>query len=467
MRGLIVLLLAFLLLCSPGAPATAAEALVLRGGTLVDLSDFGRGTLDVPDATVVMRDGRIVAAGPSRKVAAPPNARVVDTTGAWIVPGLNDVFATVNNQAQANAYLYLGVTGIVGSDEPGGRRGALFRHPKPGPRVFAMGELYGVDVASIDANEATVQDLLALPRLSDADIRVAIDAKERAGVRVLLLYYTMLPHQVRTAARYARTRRIATIGELGATSYREGMALGVEAFVHTSRYSLDLAPEPLRSEVAASPFGPARRRWYEFLLTLRAEDPAVAAQGRAFAVNRTALIPTAAMNYLDLPGHRNPWREPAAQLIDPADIHLPADRDTGEPTRPANFVRDGFPAGTSARLQELERAYCRAGAKYLAGSGTTAFGTMPGISLHIELELLVAACLTPRQALAAATANVGQAFHWPEVGHLAQGANADVLVLDADPTQDIANLKRIRHLIVKGEEIDREALLRYQRSPAP
>jgi len=467
MRGLIVLLLAFLLLCSPGAPATAAEALVLRGGTLVDLSDFGRGTLDVPDATVVMRDGRIVAAGPSRKVAAPPNARVVDTTGAWIVPGLNDVFATVNNQAQANAYLYLGVTGIVGSDEPGGRRGALFRHPKPGPRVFAMGELYGVDVASIDANEATVQDLLALPRLSDADIRVAIDAKERAGVRVLLLYYTMLPHQVRTAARYARTRRIATIGELGATSYREGMALGVEAFVHTSRYSLDLAPEPLRSEVAASPFGPARRRWYEFLLTLRGEDAAVVAQGRAFAVNRTALIPTAAMNYLDLPGHRNPWREPAAQLIDPADIHLPADRDTGEPTRPANFVRDGFPAGTSARLQELERAYCRAGAKYLAGSGTTAFGTMPGISLHIELELLVAACLTPRQALAAATANVGQAFQWPEVGRLAKGANADVLVLDADPTQDIANLKRIRHLIVKGEEIDREALLRYRRSPAP
>ena len=466
MRGLIVIVVVLLLFCSPGAPATAADALVLRGGTLVDLSDFGRGSRDVADATVVMRDGRIVAAGPGRTVAVPPDARVLDTTGTWLVPGLNDVFATVNNQAQANAYLYLGVTGIVGSDEPGGRRGALFRNPTPGPRVYAMDQLYGVDVASVDANEATVKDLLALPRLSDADIRVAIDAKERAGVRVLLLYYTMLPHQVRTAARYARSRRIATIGELGATSYREGMALDVEAFVHTSRYSLDLAPGSLRAEVAASPFGPPRRRWYEFLLTLRAEDPAVVAQGRAFAASRTALIPTAAMNYLDLPGHRNPWLEPVAQLLDPADIHLPADRDTGEPPQAANAVRDGFPPGTSARLQELERAYCRAGARYLAGSGTTAFGTMPGISLHIELEQLIAACLTPRQALAAATANVGRVFQWPEVGRLAKGANADVLVLDADPTQDIANLKRIRHLIVKGEPVDREALLRYGRSPA-
>src|SRR5436190_9500821 len=455
-----ILLLFAALVCSPAAPATAAEAaLVLRGGTLVDLSEGGRGTRDTPDAAVVIEGGRIVAAGPASQVAVPARARVIDVTGTWLVPGLNDVFATVNNQAQANAYLYLGVTGIVGSDEPGGRRGALFRDASPGPRIYPMDQLYGVDTASLDADAASVRDLLALPRLSDADLRNAIDVKERAGVRVLLPYYPMLPHQVRTAARYARKRRIATIGELGATTYREAASLGVEAFVHTSRYSLDLAPPGLRAEVAAAPFGPPRRRWYEYLLTLPASDPRLQAQGRVFARGATALIPTLAMNYLDLPGHRNPWREPAAQLLDPADIHLPANRETGEPGIPANGVRDGFPPGASAHLAGIERAYCRAGAKYLAGSGTTAFGTMPGISLHIELEQLVAACLTPRQALAAATANVGRTFNWPEVGRLAKGANADVLVLDADPTRDVANLKRIRHLIADGELIDREALL--------
>ena len=452
---------AFLLLFSLGASA-AGETLALRGGTLVDVSNFGRGTRDLADATVVLRGGRVVAVGPARAVAIPKDARVIDTRGTWIVPGLNDVFATVNNQAQANAYLYLGVTGIVGSDEPGGRRGRLFKNAEPGPRVFVMDQLYGVDTGYVNANEATVQELLALPRLSDADLRAAIDLKEQQGVRVLLLYYTMQPHQVRTAARYARKRRIATIGELGATSYREGVSLGVEAFVHTSRYSLDLAPPELRAQVAAQPFGPPRRRWYEYLLTVDGANPALQANARVLASGRTALVPTLAMNYLDLPGHRNPWLEPAAQLLDPADIHLPADRATGEPEHPANAVRDGFPPGASAHLGELERAYCRAGARYLAGSGTTAFGTMPGISLHIELEQLVRACLTPRQALAAATSNVGATFNWPEVGTLAPGANADVLVLEADPTKDVANLERIRTLIVKGEVVDREALLRYR-----
>ena len=85
---------------------------------------------------------------------------------------------------------------------------------------------------------------------------------------------------------------------------------------------------------------------------------------------------------------------------------------------------------------------------------------MPGISLHIELEMLVKACLTPRQALAAATANVGELFGWPTVGQVKPGCDADLLVLDADPTRDIGNLKRIRHLVLAGEVIDREALLR-------
>ena len=102
MRRLVALLLATLIATAASA---GNEALVLRGGTLVDLSDFGRGTRDIPAATVVIRNGRIVAAGPAAKVPIPEHARVLDASGAWIVPGLNDVFATVNNQAQANAFL--------------------------------------------------------------------------------------------------------------------------------------------------------------------------------------------------------------------------------------------------------------------------------------------------------------------------------------------------------------------------
>ena len=166
------------------------------------------------------------------------------------------------------------------------------------------------------------------------------------------------------------------------------------------------------------------------------------------------------MGYLNLPGHRNPWDDPVAAVLDPRDIHMPADRRTGEQPPPANGVRDGFPPGSSEHLLAIEARYCGAGATYLAGSGTDAFGTMPGISLHIELELLVKTCLTPRQALAAATSNVGASFHWRTTGEIKPGYDADLVVLDADPTRDIANAKRVRSVVLAGKVLDLEALRR-------
>ena len=171
-----------------------------------------------------------------------------------------------------------------------------------------------------------------------------------------------------------------------------------------------------------------------------------------------ALIPTLSLSYLDLPGHRNPWLEPVATLLNPADIHLPADPRTGERTPPADPGRDGVVPGANAHLRVLETEYCKAGARYLAGSGTDAFGTMPGISLHTELALLVKACLTRRQALAAATGNVGAVFGWRDAGQIRAGYKADLLVLDADPTVDLANLKRISRLMLAGDLIDRDAI---------
>jgi imidazolonepropionase-like amidohydrolase len=108
---------------------------------------------------------------------------------------------------------------------------------------------------------------------------------------------------------------------------------------------------------------------------------------------------------------------------------------------------------------QIDEQYRKAGARYLAGSGADAFGTMPGISLHTELKLLTRIGLSPRQALAAATSNFGEVFGWPDVGQVKPGANADLLVLDADPTQDVTNLKKIRMVILNGEVLDRDRLL--------
>jgi len=344
-----------------GGCGTAPEApppddvLVLSGGTVIDVSDHGNGTADLAGAIVVIRDGRIDAVGPGVSTPVPAGARVIDATGALIVPGLHDVFATVNNQAQASALLYMGVTSIVGLDEPGGRRGPLFLDADPGPRVHRFEALTGYDGSGLPPDQQIVYDLTTLGRqLSGIEVDREIDGLADAGVDVLLLYYTLSPDQLRRAVEHARARGLATIGELGASTYRDGIEAGVMAFVHTSRYSLDLAPPALRDAVAKAPFGPPRREFYRFLTALEEDDQRLAEHARILAAGDTALIPTLAMNYLELPGHGNPWKEPLAVLLDPADIHLPADRETGEQVRPADAVRDAFPDRSAETLQMLE-----------------------------------------------------------------------------------------------------------------
>ena len=440
------------------------DVIAFAGGTVVDVSQFGKSSADIRDAVVVVENGRITAAGPRSTTKVPSGAQVIDAAGKFIVPGLHDVFATINNQAYANAFLYMGVTAIVGSDEPGGRRGPLFTSGIPSPRIYKMDAVRGYDAAGVTPAPRILSELMSRGRKMDpAELSKQIDDFSREGVKVLLLYYSLSPDQVRVVAARAREAGLGTIGELGATTYPEAAAAGVMAFVHTSRYSLELAPPDLRARVAAAPFGPPRRAYYDHLNIVKDDDPVLVRYAATLAASKVALIPTLALSYLDLPGHRNPWDEPIARLLDPSDIHLPADRQTGEPPRPANATSDGFPTGVNERLQAMEGVYCKAGARYLAGSGTDAFGTMPGISLHAELELLVRACLTPRQALAAATGNVGASFGWRDVGQVRTGYHADLLVLDADPTVDIANLKKISRVMLAGGLIDRAALLQERK----
>jgi hypothetical protein len=405
-----------------------AAVLVLTGGTIVDVSHSGKSTADVRDSVVVIRDGRIVAAGSRKKIAIPPDARVIPVDGAYIIPGLNDVFAGLNSQSQANAYLYMGVTSIVGSDEPGGRRGPLLTTAKPTPRIRLLGAVRRPE---------------------------QVDEVASQGAKVLLLLYPLTPEQTRFAVKRARALGLPTIGELGHTRYTEAIDAGVDAFVHGSRYSLELASPEMRAAVADAPFGPPRTAFYQYLAALDPDSPVVANWARRLGHSRVALIPTLSIYYLDLPHHENPWKEEIAAILDPKDVHLPADRETGQTQK-----APGIPAGLSESVLRIEQRNRRAGARYLAGSGTSAFGTLPGISLHNELRMLTDAGLTPRQALAAATGNVGEVFRWPTVGKVAKGYDADIVVVDADPTADIRNLKKIRMVILNGEIVDRAAIMK-------
>jgi hypothetical protein len=362
---------------------------------------------------------------------------------------LIDGFAGLNSQAQANAYLYMGVTSIVGVGDE--RRGKLLLDAHPSPRIYPL------DTAGITDKDGKDVALPEPQALAD------LEAASRRGVKVLLVYYPVTPALARILIARAKKLGMATIGELGATSYPAAIESGIQAFVHTSRYSLELAPAALHAEVAADPFGAPKARYYDLLSTLPVDDPALSRYASLLAGARVGLIPTMSFDYLDLPGHENPWKEPVAAILDPKGIHLPADPATGERPRDPRIAADYSPSVLSAALLRIEESYRRAGAKYLAGSGTSAFGTMPGISLHTELALLHRIGLTPREAIAAATGNYRELFGWIDVGNLSTGSRADLLIVDKNPVEDLANLKAISGLYVNGEAVDRGELLRLTR----
>jgi len=440
-RLIVVVLLVVLCSALGGASSTGVETLALVGGTVIDTGDWGRSGADIDEAVVIVEGGEIVAVGPRDAVAVPAGARVVNAAGKYIVPGLVDGFAAINNQAYANAYLASGVTSIISVD--GGRRGGLFLEADPGPAVHRLD--------SVGSEGATLEEHLA-----------ETDRLAEVGVEILLLMYKLPPDQLQALAERARSHGMGTIGELGLSSYRQGIDAGLNAFVHTTRYSLDMAPEEMAQAVVEQPFSDdldsPKWTYYKWLSGLSPFDERLENHARVLASGSIALMPTLALLYLDQPWAENPWDEPVADLLDPEDINRPANRETG---RHEGSVAHQVAYAAMARSElMLEEAYRQAGANYLAGSGTDVWGTMPGISLHQELEGLSRIGMSPREALAAATSNFSRIFpNWGAAGEVREGQRADLLVLSEDPREGVENLRSIETLILAGEIIDLTELL--------
>ena len=150
--SLACLVLSILALLS--STAAASEKLVIVGSTVIDVSDFGNGESDIVDSVVVIEDGVITAIGSRTDVGIPADARVLMAEGMFMVPGLTDGFAALNNQSYADAYLECGVTSIIAVS--GGRRGPLARDLELSPHVSRL--------ESVGDDPGTLEEHLVRPR---------------------------------------------------------------------------------------------------------------------------------------------------------------------------------------------------------------------------------------------------------------------------------------------------------------
>jgi hypothetical protein len=454
--------------------------LVLVGGTVVDLSDWGRSASDIHDAVVIIKDGRITDVGPRFAISIPKGSRVIDCTGKFIIPGLIDGYAGLSTQGQANANLYMGVTTVVAASDA--QRGPVYLAANPSPHLYLMDSVGTTDNWSLLARHPEWSNKLyegqRPTELSPEDTARQLIATAHLGTRVVKLGHNLTAANSQWIITHAHQQGLVTYGEFISTPYKVGVEAGVDALPELARYGLGVIPEELQQPLVEQPEGSASITAYDYSERLPPTDQHLHNYAKLLATHHAALMPIFSAYYLQLPGHRNLWQEPAAKLLDPAHLSTPPNFQTGEldyplpqwshrlPATSQRWMEDNLrkKADLSAmRLWHINQTIFYADPHYLAASGAPVDGTMPGISMHTELELLVRLGLSPRQALAAATSNYSLAFGWTELGAILPGRRADAIILDADPTASIWNVRRFSTLILDGNLIDRESLLNLKK----
>jgi hypothetical protein len=374
----------------------------------------------------------------------------------------------------------MGVTTVVARSDD--QRGFIDFNANPRPHVYLADSIGSTDNWSLLQGHGDWSSKLkegAHPaELTPEDTARQLTETAHIGTRVVVLGPDLTAPNTQWIIAHAHQMGLVTYGEFVATPYSVGLEAGVDALVHMGRYELGVIPDELQRPLVDDPYGSAANTAYDYSQHIPPIDLHLRLYGHILASHHAALMPTFSIYFQNLPGHRNLWKEPAAALLDPAHMFQPPDRSTGEmdytlapwtrrlPAYAQRWMEENLRKKadqSAARLWEIDETIFTADPHYLAASGAPVLGAMPGLSMHTELEMLARLGLSPREALAAATNNYALQFGWTELGQIAPGRRADILVVDGDPTVSIWNVRRISTLILDGNVIDREALLNLRR----
>jgi hypothetical protein len=461
MRSLLLIMSWCLALSSVAVAAENDVAIV--GATIINVQNAGRSTRDHPNATILIRNGVFAEVGDRGKIAIPRGTRVVDASGRYVVPGLIDGFGGVRAQSFADAYLYEGVTSVYVTRSPSGEDGEQIIAETPsGPRLIRGATISGyLPDGAVPATHPWTEHRLRDARKSAGELISEIDHLADSGVRGLQISFDVWPDQLDIIVGEARRRQLATTIEPAFTSYPYAVRAGIGALIRNDRYETALATPQDLLAYADDPMGKGVASAFRDVCGTDLGSPILAALGAQLAESHTALMPILSIEATaDDVGAPNPWRSRSSAFVRPNDLDDPVDPKTGaRPYLESHPDRWQALQACARHRQDIDGNLHRAGALYLAGSGTPAFGIMPGGGLHQELRLLQHIGLTPREALAAATSNFVDVFGWQDIGLIEAGRAGDLLVVGSDPRLDVSALDDIRTVVHDGRVIDRKALL--------
>jgi imidazolonepropionase-like amidohydrolase len=425
-----------LALAGPTDPPAQSDAVTAFVGVTVIPMDRER---RLAGQTVLVRGDRIVEIGPSARVKVPEGSARVDGSGKYLIPGLAEMHAHIpGGQASDSAvertlFMYVAgglttVRGMLGHPRHLELRDRAARGELLSPTIYAAGpSLNGNSIPDPAAAARTVEEQKAagydLLKIHPGVSRAAFDSLAATAHRVGIPFAGHVPEEVGLAR--AIEAGYATIEHLDGyieAMLREGAPVTAE---QSAFFGLNLGEHLDESKLAGL----------------------VAATRKAGVWN----VPTQVLleNLVLVGSAEELAQRPEMRYVAPQTLAQWAEVKNGM------LAETGSTAASARRTIETRRRLIKAlhaaGAGLLLGSDAPQIYNVPGFSTHRELESLVAAGLTPYQALETGTRNIARYFGTErETGTIEKGKRADLVLLDADPLADIRNTTRRAGVMLRG-----------------
>jgi hypothetical protein len=435
-------------------PLDGPDIVVLHGAFVID------GTERAPfKGAVVIQGERVIRVADVGHFGYGPDVDVRDVEGLWIIPGLIDAHAHPDEQA-LRTFLAFGVTGLRDPAGPVDDRDLASRLASgevTGPHLFAGGPLIQLGSGPPQSNGVLVD--------SEEELRNEIARQTAEGVELVKLYRSLPPSFVGAGIQEAHEAGASGIGHLRSTDWQEAATLGIDELTHWLIYGAleEFLPYPIRESRSES----AREMdWcLSDLMSLWLDEvaldgPEITEFVATLAREGVTVSPTLVLEEAVLWGDDPAVRERLRPELAPQ-VHASAEWWGFPHSYSAFCMSAALLAGKEVFEHSLEiiGMLHRSGVPILAGSDYPNAWMTPGASLHRELQLLVKAGFTELEALRAATMVPATEFGWElEMGSVEEGKLANLVILGADPMEDISNTLEIVSVVHRGVFLDPPAV---------
>jgi imidazolonepropionase-like amidohydrolase len=423
-----VLLVIFLV----ASGAAAADITAFVNVNVIPMSD----ERIVEQQTVIVSDGIIGSIGPVDEMPVPEGARVIDGTDRFLIPGLAEMHAHVPPVASVDLerdfalFIANGVTtvrGMLGHPSHLQLRQELLEGKTPGPRLITSGpSLNGRSVSGA------------------ADGARQVREQHAAGYDFIKIHPGLDDEEFTAIAAAANELGMPFAGHVPvAVGLTNALASGMASIDHLDGYMAAMMPPHYDASGGYGGF-------FDVLLAGDVDEGRIPDLAAATAAAGTWTVPTETLVEQLIN------EVPANELQSRVEMQYVPEATIESWTQAKQRQQEerGFSQEIAAKAIRIRRALIRelhdAGGGILLGSDAPQVFNVPGFSLHRELELMVAAGLTPFEALRAGTVNVAQ-FLGLRTGVIEPGREADLVVLDSNPLEDISGTRRVHGVMVRGD----------------